>query len=205
MTFDDALYEVLQRRRYNQLTGRSSNWRERLGEWVSQRISSLLDRININFPEGAVNTDAIPAIFAIIGGILLIVGIFVIVRMLILARRPKVHDLAGLFSELAERDYTVAEMLLMSREAENQRLAVRYRFIAVLLSLHEKALIHVQPSATNALLLREIKTTQPGLSGPFAELVDVFHLVWFGEKVADPVAYAAFDAAGTTLMEASHG
>lgn len=205
MNFDDALYEVMQRRRYNQLTGRSSNWRERATEWISQRISAILERININLPEGNINLDAVPFFFAAVGGILLAVGIFVIVRMLLQARRPKVHDLAGLFSELAERDYTVAQMLLMSREAENQRLAIRYRFIAVLLSLHERALIQVQPSATNALLLQEITTTQPEMSPYFTEMVDVFHLAWFGEKMINPERYATFDAAGTALVGASHG
>jgi hypothetical protein len=204
MTFEDALYEVLQTRRYDRLTGRTRDLQQIVADFIERAIISLLDRLNLMFPQGGGNTRVIPIIFAAIGGILLLTGIIVLVRMFIHSRRPKTHDLSELFEELVRNKYTVAGLLALSREAGCRRIAVRYRYIAALLALNEKEIIRIRPSATNALILRELKVTHPELAKFFADMANLYHWSWFGNKPVDDGNFALFCVACDVLIGEGH-
>jgi hypothetical protein len=204
MRFDDALHEVLQGRRYNRLTGRSRNWREVISDFFDEWLASLLERLNLSWPTGGEETRVVPLIFAVIGGILLTVGIIVLVRMFLRGRRPKVHDLSSIFEELAQNNYTVAELLELCQNTDDRRTAVRYRYIAALLALNEREMIQILPSATNAIILRGLKKDFPTLAIPFTEMANGYHMAWFGYKMIDDDAYARFCAAGDVLTGISH-
>jgi hypothetical protein len=205
MRFEDTMHEVLQARRYNQLMGRGRNIWATVADFIEEHIQALFERLSFIFPQNSGEANVVPFIFAVIGGILLAVGLIVVIRMLIRARRAKVHSLSGLFEELAEANYTVADLLTKSREAETRRLSVRYRYIAVLLALDEKRIIKINPSATNALILRALKKEHPALTQPFTHIADAFHLAWFGNKEIDDTGYSALNAAGDVLIGAKSG
>jgi hypothetical protein len=111
--------------------------------------------------------------------IIFVVG-FILLRAYLRSRVAVKHALGDIFHEM--KNFTVAELLELSRGAENQRIAVRYKYIAAILSLNERGIITIEPSATNAIILRQIKKSAPEIFADFSQIVDAFHLSWFGHK-----------------------
>jgi len=194
--FDDALYQVLQTRRYDRLTGRTTSLRDTIAQRAWQLMDSLLERFDFTLSgDSAVRPDIIVLLFMVLGGVLLGVAGIVLLRMLLATRKAEVHDLSDIFEELERRAYTVAELLHLAHQAHltgDMRVAVRYGYIAVLLALNERQVITIRPSATNALILRELQEKDPAQVPSFAAVADTYHRVWFGHKPIPPDAYAQF-------------
>jgi hypothetical protein len=113
------------------------------------------------------------------------------VRAFLRSRVPKQHTLEDIFEEM--RMHTVSDLLEMSRSAENTRIAVRYKYIAAILHLNENDIITIEPSATNAVILRQLRDTN--FSAPFSQIADAFHLTWFGHKDLSDENFQKFDLA----------
>lgn len=182
MNFQEAMYEVLEGPRYDFLTGRRVDIRERLMELIGRVFDWLFDNFGFNFPAGAGGDTVglVVTIMTVVALILLGIAVFVPVRAYMRSRVAKRHTLEGIFEEI--RNHTVAELLALSENAETRRVSVRYKYIAVILSLNERDIIKIEPSATNAIILRQIRTTAPEFAGDFAQIAEAFHLTWFGHK-----------------------
>ena len=111
------------------------------------------------------------------------------------------HDLSEIFEELAGRNYTIEQLLALGRNAGSRRIAIRYQYIAALLALDEKQTIYIRPSATNALILREIKNNAPHLTEPFSHMAETFHQAWFGHKPVSDEEFVRYNAAVEELIE----
>jgi len=204
MLFDDAMYEVLQTGRYDFLTGRRADIGTVLGDLFERIIFSFfewlnLDALSINVP-GGFNINTIATIFAVVGLIIIAITMVILYRALSRPRQDVDYDLSDIFEELANRNYTVEELLNISQTAGDRRISVRYGYIAVLLALDEKEIIRISPSATNRIIFREIKNAAPGLANPFLQVVDVFHLSWFGYKNVDDEDFLNFSGVVSALV-----
>jgi len=207
MSFYDAKNEVLQTSRYDVLTGRRINLREVISEWIRDALYRFFSQLNFNVPQGGLNYDLniLSITFVVIGVILVVVAGIVLYRTLRNARKPELHDLSDIFEELAQKNYTVNELLKLSDNAEDRRLSVRYRYIATLLALNEQQIIEIKPSATNALILRQIKETSPALLPLFECTADAFHRAWFGYKnISDPAFDNFANAVNSIISGDSH-
>ena len=202
MSFDEAIYEVLQTSRYDRLTGRSVDFRQVVGEWIERFIIWIISRLGFLFPDGSnVNTNAVAVIFVVVGGLLVIVAGIVLARNFLRSRVVVRHDLRDVFEELANNKYTVVDLLELSRRADSRRVAVRYRYIAALLALNERQIIIIEPSATNAIILRQVRESAAGLVPAFERVADVFHRAWFGNKNVSDEAFDGFVSAVDTLVK----
>lgn len=179
--FDDALYEVLSWRRYDRLMGRTIDaW-----GWILERLEWLFYQIfsRLNFPDDTeFNVTVIATIFGIVGILLVITAAVIIIRSLIRNRMVKNYKLHDIFEELGNKTYTVQELIALSDSVNEERYAVRYRFIAALLILDERQIIKIQPSATNLLIEDQIRIHAPSLTPVFTQIAHTFHLSWFGFK-----------------------
>jgi len=194
MNFQDAMNDVLQSSRYDFLTGRRVDIRDTIDELLNRFFIWLFDNFSINIPGGTGgNTGVITFIFTVIAVALVAVAGFVLIRAYLRSRVAVRHTLHDIFEEL--RNHTVAELLELSRTARNRRVAVRYKYIAVILSLNERDIIVIEPSATNAIILRQIKAAAPEYSMPFSQIADTFHLAWFGHKNLSDDVLGRFDSA----------
>ncbi|MCL2363259.1 MAG: DUF4129 domain-containing protein [Defluviitaleaceae bacterium] len=202
MRFEDAMYEVLQTRRYDRLMGRSRDIWGAILDLIERFIDWLLGRVNLSFPEGTGDSRLVPIIFAIVGGILLAVGLFVLARVLWRAHQRKTYNLSDIFEELTANNYTVADLMKLSDDATDQRVAIRYRYIAALLALDGARVIRINPSMTNALILRGLKQDYTTLAEPFYILAHTYHLAWFGYRSIDETEFAQFCTACNALTEA---
>ena len=193
MNFYDAMHEVLETSRYDFLTGRRVDIREAFWDFIERILSWIFGNLSFNLPDGEGGAvGLIVAVFTIIALILVVIAAWVLVRNM---RRREVvrHSLSDIFEEL--KSHTVAELLQLADTAENRRITIRYKYIAVILSLNENDIITIEPSHTNAIILRQIKTTAPALAESFAYVMEAFHLTWFGHKNLADEAFAEFNAA----------
>ena len=189
--FDEALAEVLQLSRYDRLMGRSFDfWGFVLGrfEWL---IEQIVSRLNFD-TDVEFNTSVIAAIFGIVGIILAITAAFIILRSLVAGRRSRSYNLHEVFRELENREYTVHELISLSDRVQEERFAVRYRYIAALLILNEKQVIKIEPSATNKIIEAQIRNQAPHIGPLFAQIAHVFHLSWFGYKKIGTDGFRSF-------------
>ncbi|MCL2841499.1 MAG: DUF4129 domain-containing protein [Defluviitaleaceae bacterium] len=206
MSFDEALYEVLQTSRYDRLTGRNMSIQQIFLEWLDRLILWFFDQFDFAFPDTPdINTGAVATVFVVIGGIIVLVTGFVLLRSLFRSRIIEAYDLQDIFEELTNKKYTVADLMELSEKSENRRFAIRYRYIAVLLSLNERQIIRIEPSATNAIILRQIKDSAVKFVSPFSQVADVFHRSWFGHKhVSDDVFQGFISAVDTLVRSEQH-
>ncbi|MCL1844791.1 MAG: DUF4129 domain-containing protein [Defluviitaleaceae bacterium] len=181
MSFYEAMHEVLLTRRYDFLMGRRVDIRQRFWELIERIFDWLFDNVDFSMPSGTGgNTELIATIFSVVAVIIVAVALFVLVRAWLRSRVPYEHTLEDIFEEM--RTHTVAELLQLSQDTSDIRTAVRYKYIAAILSLNERDIIEIKPSATNAIILRQIRTAAPALSAPFSQIAHAFHLAWFGHK-----------------------
>jgi len=197
MTFYEAMNEVLQTSRYDRLMGRRGNPEEAFSSWFSELMDRLFGNFSLNIqPSGfSYDLNLISTVFALAGVVILVVAAVVIFRTLRNNNKPEYYSLGDIFEELANNRYTVRQLIELSNNAAEQRLAIRYRYIAALLALNERQLIEIKPSATNAIIWRQIKSTSPALLPYFECTADAFHLAWFGYKNVNDENYRKFSHA----------
>jgi len=204
MTFYEAMNEVLQTSRYDWLTGRRADVRASMMEWVNDVLTDFLSNLNFNFnfepSEAEYDLSILSISFIAVGIIIAIVAGIVIYRTLRNTSKAEHHDLSDIFEELTKKNYTVTELIKLSDNADTRRLSIRYRYIAALLFLNEKNIIEIKPSATNAVILRQIKETSPTLIPQFECMAEAFHLTWFGYKDINDSAYENFTNAVNSIL-----
>lgn len=206
--FDEAMYEVLARPKYDILTGRAVDYQQIIMEALGRAIIGLLDRVQLNVPDpGAYDLRAMTYVFVIVAAILLL-GVAMGLTYIILKRRARRarqnSDISAIFEDIANKQYTLPQLLKKSREfadANQLREAVRCYYIAVLVSLENKRTIKVDKSKTNAQLIEEIAQKAPALSSYFALVVDLFQQSWFGFKPVDEDGYRKFTANAEEILK----
>ena len=194
MSFYDAKNEVLQTSRYDTLMGRRLDITSLISDVVSDALRRLFSLINIDINIGSAeyDLDILYTLFILVGIVLIIVAAIVLFRTLHNTRRVDYYDFSDIFEELTQKKYSIAELIHLSDNSETRRFAIRYRYIAVLLSLTENYIIEIKPSATNAVILSQIKQVSPSLLLDFENTADIFHKVWFGYKEIYDSAYEHF-------------
>ena len=194
MNFYDAMQEVLKSDRYDFLLERRVDYSEVVNDRVEQFLRSLLESFSFEMPfslDG--NVRIVAAVFFVVAILVAVVAAYIFIRTRLNSRKIVVrHALEDIFEEM--RHHTVAELLELGN-CENRRIAVRYKYIAVILSLNEKNIIEIKPSATNAVILKQIKATSPEFVSPFSQITENFHYTWFGHKILSDENFYIFNTA----------
>ena len=201
--FYQAMQEVLQRPRYDVLTGRAVDYQQLIREALLSVVEAVFDafinflrRLNFAVPNAPnYNLQAITTVFLIVTGALLALALFGAVYFLMKRHGRAAKEkasLSNIFDDIANKRFSLADLLKISEEhAKNgqYREAIRHRYIAVLVILNDKQIIRVEKSKTNAQLSSELHSASPALAQSFDNVVDTFHRSWFGLK---PVDYQDF-------------
>jgi hypothetical protein len=202
MTFHEAMYEVLETSRYDFLTGRRVDIRQVISDFINDVLNWIFGNAGIDLPAGSeINANMIVTIFTIVAVLIGVVAVAYFVRAYRKNPRLKRHKLEEIFEEA--RNHTVTELLDMSVSAENQRLAVRYKYIAALLWLDENDIIDIKPSATNRIVAYHLKSSAPHLYSPFLTIAYAFEYTWFGKKAINDADFASFDSAVGLIVASS--
>lgn len=207
-TFYQAMQEVLERPKYDVLTGRAIDYEQIIVDALGRAILRLLEGINLSNPYAPeYNLDVIILIFVISAALLLLVTSIVITYMVLKHRGKKAaqetSSISALFDDIAHKRFTLADLLNNARKyAENEQFrdAVRHLYIAVLVALHDKNTIKVDKYKTNAQLAQELALASPAMLEPFVSIVDVFHKTWFGKKELDEERYQHFASLAEEIL-----
>jgi len=200
LTFYQAMQEVLARPKYDLLTGRAINYWEIFWDAVGCAVLNLLEQITLNIPDTDYNLNFISTLFIIFTVLLLLVVVIGSIYLYLRYRKKKdkgEQSIATIFDDIANRRLSYNDLLRISQkhaEKGQYREAVRNRYIASLVVLHEKKTISVDRSKTNSQLARELNEAVPSLTKSFKTVIDIFHLTWFGKKDIDSMAYGDFKA-----------
>jgi hypothetical protein len=207
MNFQDSMSEVLKDRRYDSLMGRQEAVNE-TGEAIANFINGVLERFfdflsfDMPFSVSDNTVGMVAAIFSIAAIVVAAAAAYVFVSTRLRSGGTLSHALDDIFEEMKNR--TAAELIELSDNAENRRIAVRYRYMAVILSLNERHIIVIEPSATNALILKQIKDSAPQFADSFSRITEAFHYTWFGHKSLGDEGFSEFNSAvGEVICRAS--
>jgi len=193
--FYDAMHEVLQGSQYDILTGRATDWQQVITEAIEDALIAFFSQFD-NFywstsQNQDYNLDAMIMAFRIVAIILLIAavvgGIYWFLRRKRQAVRPS-GNVADWFDDISQRKLSFYDLVRKSKECAANgefRGAIRHRYLAVLVALHESNAIQVDKSKTNAQLAHELQKARPQLATPFGGVVEVFQQAWFGRKPLD--------------------
>jgi len=191
--FYEAMHEVLQRPQYDILTGRAVDWQQVITESIANALIAFFRRFDdwTASPSREYNLDIMIYAFLIVAGILLLVsivgGIYWFLRRKQRVVRP-VSDVSEWFDDIAQRKLSFYDLVRKSQESAangEYRSAIRHRYLAVLVALHESNAIQVDKSKTNSQLTYELQEARPQLATPFNGVIEIFQQAWFGRKPLD--------------------
>jgi len=206
--FDESVSRVLANPKYNILTGRAVDIRQRAADLASRFVDTILRRLleRLDFPGLTVSDAGSRILYGafILAGVITVVFIayFIVKRF----RRGRARRYASeLFDGVDVESVTVDGLFTKAGEFaahKSYRDAVRYGFIAVLLALDKRDVITLHEYKTNGQLKREVKRSAPPDYEVFAVAADAFNRAWFGSHAMDDAAYDAFIRSARTLAGA---
>ena len=201
-SFYDAMQEVLNRPQYDILTGRSVDYQQLITEALGRAAISLLERVRLHMPDSPdYNIDALIFVFIVAAALLLLATSMGATYLYLKHRKRRGRwddvssSVAAIFDDIENKRFSLSDLIRTSQEyAKNNQLrdAVRYYYIAVLVSLDDNRTIYVEKSKTNAQLAQELAAAAPDLFGPFTAVINIFHEAWFGQKSIDDNKYYNF-------------
>ncbi|MBE6013115.1 MAG: hypothetical protein E7234_11230 [Lachnospiraceae bacterium] len=205
ITFEKTLEEVLKASKYDYLTGRRERFSEKVMNALLDFIKKILEslNININFDSRAVNADMIFNIFIVIF-IIMIFAIIIFISMLIIKRRKKSKIISDIFDELKQTTMGFEEITALADQYENNkdfRQAVRYQYLALLLIISDKNIIYIPDSMTGGQFLKEVKKNVPEYYEGVNNTVNMFYLLWFGNKSVTWENYVNYKAVYTQTIK----
>lgn len=185
-TFDEynqVIEDLLQSLKYikfNQLVLRLiEKFFKMLGNWFEKLISG--------FSRGQTSNSGsylLQGIFVFLA-ILAILGLVIFI---IKYRKKKKKKLNTILGEKIEKSTTVLTLQEKSRELEAQgayRESVRFRYIAVLLHLHQKSILYHDASMTGMEMIEKLKKDKFVATNRFDEITQGFNGIWYGMHELD--------------------
>jgi len=196
--FDESVSRVLANPKYNILTGRTVDIRQRAADLAERLIEAflrpLLERINFSgLTVSSTGERILYGIFIAAGAAVITAVIYFNIKRF--RRRQAKRYQAELFVGMDLETITVDGLFEKASEFaahKSYRDAVRYGFIAALLALDGRDVITLHEYKTNGQLKREVRRNAPPDYEAFAAAADAFNRAWFGNHAMDDAAYMAF-------------
>jgi len=169
--------------------------RESLLDQVRRWLSELLERWFSSSQPIAAATPATGNLAQFVGWV--VVGIAAVALILLLARWIQTVRRAFVAEANRRRSETdalpttpTAARQAASRHAQDgdYRAAVRYLYLAALMTLQERRIVPRDPSLTNREVLARTPTEAP-IHAPLASVVEVFDDVWYGIHEPDAATF----------------
>ena len=185
--FDKKISDILMRPEYAHLKNGVRDFleslRERINDWIRDFLNNAFSGIS-PVPELSGQTS----VLFVIAGLLIIAAIIVFIAVKAgraFERSPKVREILG---ERISEGTTTAGLRSKAgeyRKGGDFRMAVRYEYIALLLLMHEKGLLYLEETKTNAEILLSLKKTEFSMLSAFQSLADMFNASWYGHKTME--------------------
>jgi len=184
--FEEGLEVVLQRPKYDFLTGRRVPLRQRITEFILDLISRLLELINIDveFSPHNATGNVVVGLFYVFVAVSILVLLYVILRFYFKRKRRKaIFD--DIFTEFKNNKLSFNQLLELSDKCEldkNYKDALRYQYIALIMIFVNKNILIVPDSMTGGQLIQKIKQNANEFLDGTASTVNTFYTLYFGKK-----------------------
>lgn len=205
ITFEKAVEEALKASKYDYLTGR----KERLLDKIINIIFKILEKIfkGLNFKyhpsQSSVNPDTLQNIFLVIF-VLMIILVIGTVYYFYIKRTKRMKVTSEIFDEFRQNKFTYEDLLKLSREAEEQdnyRMAVRFHYLTLILTMTDKNIVTVTDSMTGGQFLREVNKNAPRFAKGVNDTINMFYFLWFGNKTVESTFYNNYKSSYHKLIE----
>lgn len=189
--FQSTVDKILNSSEYSHLKGGLRDLIDGLKEKLQQWLVKLLSNTFSNLESANVMSEKLSLIFMIIG-ILAIVTIIVIIVVKIsktFERKRRVKEILG---EKIDDNTTPISLINKADGYKNQgdfRQAIRYKFIGLLLLLHEKTLLYLDETKTNEEIYNYLRKSKISFLEDFKELIDIFNASWYGHRDCNETVY----------------
>jgi hypothetical protein len=162
-------------------------WLIDLGNWLGRMIEALLRPLAPALP-GTVNSVA----WIIAGiGIILLLGVIIYLinglRRGVVSEAPKANDDPE--ANLTARE-AIDQAGSLARDGD-YRTAVRFLYLAALLRLDERGLLHYDRALTNREYIERVRDN-PALRETLTGIVETFDRVWYGHMSIDQAAFERY-------------
>lgn len=182
--FNNAIDRILEGIEYRHLSNGFRDLIDRIKGSLGQWLSRGLNRIIGNEVPSQGISDGLSTLLLTLG-ILAILALIIVIIVKISGVFEKNNKIKEILGEKITKDTTPMGLRLKASKymAEGDyRQAIRFDFIAILLLMHEKAIIYLEDSQTNLELYNTMKRN--GFSGfsLFHKISDYFNYIWYGHK-----------------------
>lgn len=163
---------------------------QRINQWLNNTLSSIASMLGLSGQSGSV------VLYILVVVALALVA--VIIRQLIVSSGGRGRR-AGPEGEIDEADPDLDLVRLAEEHAArgDYRLALRYRFLAVVRSLELPA----STLTTNSMLVRRVRQDSPASAERFSQLVRLFEDSWYGSIGCDSQHYAQARSLAGQLLD----
>lgn len=159
-------------------------WLDEFSRWLNRLLDRLLG--------DSVTVPGMDWIILIMGGLALMAVAFFFWRNV---RAYLVHE-AALAQDAAENGLSASAAVQQARllaAGSDYRQAMRYLYLAALLTLDERGVLRYDKALTNREVLRRAaQSDQPELAQAMSPVVDTFDQVWYGYSPVDDETYQAY-------------
>jgi hypothetical protein len=169
-------------------------WLDAFNEWLNRLLSRLLG--------DGVAVPGMDWIILVIGGLVLIAVAFFFWRNV---RAYLVRE-AEFAQDVAENGLSASAAVQHARRlaaGSDYRQAMRYLYLAALLTLDERGVLRYDKALTNREVLRRAaQSDNPELAGDMSPVVDTFDRVWYGYAPVDDETYQTYTEQVKQVTEA---
>jgi len=209
---------VLSRKEFQKPVSADLSWLEGIRKFFSELISKIIEfllgileklfgniKFDPNFLQGKASGTVtlvkivVVCFIAVIIVLLIIIGIKTFLRI---SSNKKIDD----------EDYDEIESFIENTDAPrelaqryesegNFRLAFRYLYIALLINLNTREIIHIEKAKTNRQYLKEIRENEPKIIDNFIPFTEAFAFYWYGKRTIDKEKLSAWNIVYNSLYE----
>ena len=206
--FDKVIEGVLASKEYQYIPSKIEAFVEGIKEAILEWVESLLEgRIDTS------GTSQLPQAVSIILALIVLIAGIAILALLIKyiykcrSNRKKLHEILG--EQISEE--TTPLTLLEKGEGYavngDYRIGIRYRYIALLLLLHEEGVLHIRNAMTNQEIYNALEKKQYNHLESFSRVMTSFEYIWYGQNDYTKEQYEQYKLEEQSLWKevTSHG
>lgn len=194
--FDTVIQEILWEQEYCYLSQRTSkiasSFLEKLQNWLEKILST---RIRDTHQLAKVSDLLSVIIIVLMSAVLIILMAFIIKYVYqCINGRKKIEEILG---EKITKETTPLSLLEKAKGFEVEgiyRMSIRYRYIGLLLLMHEKGLLYIEKSMTNTEIYECLKKDDYRGLEKFKIIMETFNYTWYGKNEYTLEAYEVFKA-----------
>ncbi|MDR2899364.1 MAG: hypothetical protein LBU94_03540 [Clostridiales bacterium] len=193
--FEKAMEEVLKRSKYDYLTGRLENLRQIIANFIIDTLRKIFDMLNLDFSGfgPGINENVLANVFIVVGVVTAVIIISIIVY-LIIKRHKKNRVIDDIFDEFRENTLSYADItdLILKYDNEgNHRLAVRYRYIGLIMLISSSGIVKITDAMTGGQFIKSVYSNANSLYIGTKDVVDMYYTLYFGHKDISEDVYSA--------------